>query len=232
MARKIRARGDLAAKPNRGEPLVKVTIYVEGGGDSEATRTKCRKGFATFFKRLLPGKAQPRIVPCGGRQQAFDDFCIALENLTNSEQAMLLVDSEEAVRPGYTAWQHLRARNGDGWKKPESASEDQVRLMVQCMESWFIADAGNLEKYYKQDFKKSKLPTLDPKNESIEHINKKEIERVLEEATKSTSKGAYHKTKHGFALLEVIDPSRICKSSAHAKMLRDVLAEWLDDRPI
>ena len=53
---------------------------MEGGGDGPTTRALCRKGFADFFAKLLPGMARAKIIPCGGRQQTYDDFCTFLEN--------------------------------------------------------------------------------------------------------------------------------------------------------
>jgi hypothetical protein len=47
---------------------------------------------------------------------------------------------------------------------------------------------------------------------------------------KPLTKGPYHKTKHGFALLAVIEPKTVIAASEHASKLRDVLDEWLDDR--
>lgn len=71
-----------------------VKLYVEGGGDSESLHSKCRDGFRCFLKNARLSGALPRIVACGGRGKAIDRFCTAL---SQGEEALLLVDSEEPV---------------------------------------------------------------------------------------------------------------------------------------
>ena len=50
---------------------MRVLIYVEGGGVGDQSMTTCRKGFLSFFERLLPGKNRVEVIPCGGRSNAF-----------------------------------------------------------------------------------------------------------------------------------------------------------------
>jgi hypothetical protein len=46
----------------------------------------------------------------------------------------------------------------------------------------------------------------------------------LSRATKDTAtKGEYHKTRHGFAILESIDPAKVRERSPHAKAFLDFL---------
>ena len=47
-------------------------------------------------------------------------------------------------------WQHLLAR--DGWNGPNGVDEDQAFLMVQFMETWFLADKDGLRGYFGQGF--------------------------------------------------------------------------------
>lgn len=207
---------------------MKVSIYVEGGGDQQNTLTECRHGFAEFIRKMLPGKARPRVIPCGGRGAAYKDFCTAISQLKEGEKVLLLVDSEEPVDSGDDAWAHLHKRVGDGWAKPDAADEKNACMMVQCMESWFVADPEALADYYRKNFKKTKLPKLS--KAGIEIISKQKVGESLKHATTATSKGAYHKTRHGFALLAAVDPSKVIAASAHAGKLRDILNGWLDDR--
>ena len=69
-----------------------VKIYVEGGGDSDRTRTGCRRGFSGLVGKALNDLPKPRIVVCGGRGQTFKDFSRAAGE--DEETALLLVDSE------------------------------------------------------------------------------------------------------------------------------------------
>jgi len=133
---------------DRGQPLVSsIKIYVEGGGKGKHTPGKCRKGFAEFFKKMVPDGRQPRVNACGPRNKTFKDFCTAIrQNPQNIN--ILLVDSEGPVNK--KPWEHLK--NRDNWNRPDEVTDDSVHLMVQCMESWFLADKDVLEKYYGQGF--------------------------------------------------------------------------------
>ena len=91
--------------------------------------------------------------------------------------------------------------------------------MVQCMEAWFLADRAALVNYYGQDFRESALPG----NPNIEAVSKVDVLNGLERATKDTNKGSYHKTKHGFPILECIDPNAVRERSDHADALFRVL---------
>lgn len=143
--------------------MVELRLYVEGGGDSKLLRTACRQGFSEFLGKAGLKGHMPRIVACGGRKQAYDDFCTAL---SNGKKALLLVDSEDHVTT-VSAWQHLLIRQGDQWLTPEGASEEHCHLMVQCMESWFLADRQTLETFFGQGFKTNALPVAANPIESI-----------------------------------------------------------------
>jgi hypothetical protein len=99
------------------------------------------------------------------------------------------------------------------------ATEDQAHLMVQCMEAWILADRESVVKYYGQGFIASKLPP--PQN--VEQKSSAEALQILQQASSNTSKGEYHKTQHGFDLLERIDPQLIRIASPHANRLFEVL---------
>ncbi len=101
-------------------------------------------------------------------------------------------------------------------------------MMVQCMESWFLADPDTVAAYYKKDFKKTKLPKLG--KGGVETISKQKVQQSLKSATCQTQKGPYHKTRHGFALLAIIEPERVIAASEHASKFRDLLDKWLDSR--
>jgi hypothetical protein len=119
---------------------VSVTIYVEGGGVGNASLTKCRKGFGIFFERLLLGKDRVKVVACGGRSKAFKKFRTAHQGVMPGDYVILLVDSEGPVEAHVSPWDYLVKREGDKRLKPKSATDDQVHLMVQCMEAWLMAD--------------------------------------------------------------------------------------------
>jgi len=193
---------------------VSVRIYVEGGFEGN-TSNNCRAAFRKFFEKLVrPGSFS--VIASGSRANAFRNFSLALRQ-HKGDYILLLVDSETAVTA--SPWQHLGERETDGWHRPVGASEDQAHLMVQVMEAWFLADHQLLADFYGQGFLRRALP----RQSDIEQIAKADVLRALRRASKSTSKGGYHKTRHGFELLEQIDPRRVRAASRHAERLFGVL---------
>ncbi len=197
--------------------MVAVRLYVEGGGTTNRLRTDCRRGFAEFFKKAGLAGRMPRIIASGGRREAYKDFCIAQRQ--GAVCALLLVDSEKAVAEEDGPWDHLNKR--DLWSRPPGASDDQCHLMVQIMESWFLADKKTLAKYFGKGFNEGALP----KRDDIEAIPKADVFKGLENATRQTeTKGTYSKGSHSFEILALIDPKLVRRASAYANRLLVVLA--------
>ncbi|TKB67265.1 MAG: DUF4276 family protein [Nitrospira sp.] len=197
-------------------------VYVEGGGDANIMRTKCRKGFTEFFRRAGLSGRMPRIVACGSRNQAYDDFCTAVR-MGQEEIPILLVDSEGPILPNESPWQYLKSR--DDWQCPDDVKQGQVQLMVQCMETWFLADRDVLATFYGQGFTAGALP----KRLDIENVSKKDIFDGLSRATRNSQpKGEYQK-KHSFDLLSMIDPDKLRKVSPHAQKLISALNSGMED---
>ena len=194
-----------------------VRIYVEGGGDNKDTIRRCKQGFTSYCQDLAPPNRRPSIIACGGRQQAFDRFNTAVRGSDAGEVCVLLVDAEDHVTAG-TPTEHLRTR--DGWNFPV-LDRHKVFLMVQAMEAWFLADREALAVFYNGGFLPKSLPGS-PTN--IEAVSKRELEPKLKHASSGTkTKGEYHKTKHGFALLALIDPAKVGRASPHAASFNQFL---------
>jgi Domain of unknown function (DUF4276) len=131
----------------------------------------------------------------------------------------LLVDSEDPLVGGSVV-EHLRRR--DRWDfPPESA--DKLFLMTQCMESWFLADRRALTNYYGQHFRENSLPG----RTNIEEIPKRDVQDALTKATisRDCQKGTYHKTRHGFSILALINPKLVELASLQAKRFHDFLRD-------
>ena len=159
----------------------------------------------------------PSVKACGGRNQTYKDFCAELNEADPDQFTVLLVDSEDLVAEGHTPWQHLRSR--DGWAQPPNADDDSAHLMVQVMETWFLADKGELAKYFGGGFNKKSLPS----NPDIEAIIKSDVSSGLAAATRKCQKGSYSKGKHSFDILANIDPNKVARASPHASKLIDTL---------
>lgn len=192
-------------------------IYVEGAAqNSYRARTLCRKSFATFFANTdLKNKLKlPGIVPCGGRKRTYDNFKTAMKTRQPDELPLLLVDSETAVKTGRTAWEHLKERPEDNWDKPEGAKDDQAFLMVQVMETWFLADREALKSFFGQHLR----DTAFKKWPHLEDVPKATVIETLKTATAACAK-KYEKGETSFDLLANISPKEVEDASPHAKAL-------------
>ena len=172
-----------------------IHIYIEGGGDITKQREKLRRGFDRLFSQIKE-KARTkgwslRFECCGSRGQAYKDFKNATQELNRINA--LLVDSE-----GYVANYVNMKDDGDirinYLKRREDWSFDKidpknVHLMIQCMETWFLADVEALKRVYKKDFNDRAIPNC----KNLEKLSKQSIEEALTKFTKNTKKGNYYK---------------------------------------
>ena len=192
--------------------MVTAELYIEGGGDnrqqhSKALRVRFRQGWNAFFKSAGLGGRMPKVVRAGGRQQTFERFAIAVAERHPGIVPLLLVDSEAPVKAGHSVWQHLQVR--DGWNQPLNADDDQAFLMVQAMETWFLADRNSLQRYFGAKFNENAFRQWP----QLEAVPKATVFDALERAT---DKG-YAKGKVSFELLAQIDPARVEAACPHAK---------------
>lgn len=217
---------------NRGHAVVTYKLYVEGGGDSKALRTKCRMGFSAFFQKAGLKGIMPCIVACGSREKAYDMFCTAVAEPKSDERALLLVDSEAPVAAKHMIgkpeewrpWEHLRCDSGDDWVKPASSRDADCHLMVQVMESWFLADKNTLKDFFGQGFHFNSLPA----HTNIEAVSKDAVYQGLKNATRDCkSKCCYKKGDHSFDILIKIAPDAVCGASSWAKRLVTTLQETI-----
>jgi len=208
--------------------MKEIAIYVEGGGNTAQQKSDLRLGFNGLFselkKKAEKNKYRWKLILCGGRQQAYQDFNNAL---TNEPQAIniLLVDSEDPISlfdknndDAKARVKHLKQR--DNWSFSEIKPE-RVHLMVQCMEAWIISDAEALATFYGQGFLENCLP----KRNDLEEELKSDIEKKLMQATRSTQKGEYAKIKHASKLLKIVSPTKIEKRCPRFKEF----VRWLDE---
>ena len=165
----------------------------------------------------------PRVIACGGRDQAYDRFCTAIVQRPDHFN-VLLVDSEGPVAAA-EPWAHLKQR--DGWDRPNSAWKDSAHLMVQMMESWFLADRDCLARYFGDGFRANALPAPE---RAIEEISKEDLEKALRECARRSSKGRYAKGRDSFALLGRLDAAKVVDASPHARRLVEVIAAKMEGR--
>lgn len=196
-----------------------VKLFVEGGGDTNQLRTKLRAGFARFLEKAGFKGRMPRIVACGGRGEAYDDFCKSFEG--KELDSILLVDSEEQIS-ARGKWDHVQKRQGDHWTRPEGAAENDIHFMVSAMEAWLHADRDALQAFFGPEFRADSLSA----QKDVEKISKQDLYEGLSRATKNCKKGHYSKGGHSFDILAKLDPVKVRKASPHA----DQFLRELDNR--
>ena len=192
--------------------MVTALLYIEGGGDrKDSLENRFRRGWKKFFERADVG-GKTRIVRGGGRQKTYNRLSTAVSNAIPGKVPFLLVDSEDAVTLGRSTWHHVL--NRDGWDQPEGAGNDQAFLMVQVMETWFLADREALRKYFGAKLKERAFKTWP----NLENVPKRQVFKALKTATASCHK-RYSKGEISFELLAQVDPVRVEDACPHAKAL-------------
>jgi len=192
---------------------VSARLYVEGG-DSKEDQIRCREGFRKLIEQagFADTQRMPRLIACGGRDAAFDDFKSAHSGRVADYIAML-VDSEDPVAEAEKTWDHLKAR--DNWDRPDGAVDEQVLLMTTCMETWIVADRAALREHYGHKLQENALPPL----VKLETRDRHDVHDRLVHATRNCS-NAFSKGKRAFQVLGALKPSPLASLPSFARMVR------------
>ena len=131
---------------------------------------------------------------------------------------MLLVDSEAPVSTETDPWDHLKQR--DRWERPSDAEDDQAQLMVQCMETWIVADRETLRDVFGSSLLENALPPLN----NLEAHSKDDVQDKLVHATRDCGRNrAYTKGRRSFQVLERINPDIMKQHLPHFVRLCEML---------
>ena len=201
--------------------MVRVIIYIEGGGEGQLYDVLFRMAWSHFFQKAGLEGRMPRIVRGGSRNQACHRFKNRVNQPRTGEFPLLLVDSEAPVRPGHSSRQHFE-RHDSEWEWPDSVGDGQVFMMVQFMETWFVADRQLLRRYFGNRLRENKFKAWP----ALEDVPKQTIIDALIDATVDCPK-TYAKGKVSFEILQDLDPVCVETACPHAKELLDRLRELL-----
>jgi len=209
--------------------VTEIAIYVEGGGDTPEQKAELRRGLDGLLDNVKSKARAKRLswklIPSGGRQATYEAFINALH--TNPDRInVLLVDSETPIaavtgdtdQDAEVRVAHLTQR--DQWDFSEVHSQ-RVHLMVQCMETWIVADVDALRRFYGQGFATNSLP----RRVNLEEEPKVDVYNKLMMATRATQKGEYGKIRHASRLLQNIDPIQV---ETHCPRFA-ILMRWLEE---
>lgn len=140
----------------------------------------------------------PGVVRGKGRVRTYNLFKTAVTNAAPDTLPLLLVDSEGAVLPNHTVWEHLKSR--DGWDQPLGAGADDAFLMVQLMEPWLLADRAALRKYFGPKLNEKAFAEWP----ELESVPKATVLHALEKAT-ADCKTKYAKGPVAFEVLSSVE---------------------------
>ncbi|MBS1794777.1 MAG: DUF4276 family protein [Acidobacteria bacterium] len=196
----------------------KILVYIEGDTKKgNAAAVTLREGFSVFFQTLADKIRVPvKPVMCGARETAIRLF---LANLDADSEGfiVLLVDSESAVGAGETPKDFLRKISPKfDFRK---VGDDQCHLMVELMESWFLADRKALAGFFGPGFNPKALP----QNKNVEQIPKTDVLAGLKNATRKTAKKEYGKGAHSGEILRQIDSAKVRRAAPHCEKLFEAI---------
>ena len=197
------------------------TLYLEGGAtrpDSKELKIRCREGFRKLLEKCGYGdqRRMPRLVACGSRHTAFEDFKTALGARANDDYVALWVDSEDPMASIGKSWAHLKTR--DNWAQPSGATDDQVLFMTTCMETLVSADHDALKKHYGPELQTTALPPL----ANLENRDRHDVQDKLVHATRKCT-NAYAKGKRSFEILAMLAPATLEKHLPSFVRIRRIL---------
>ena len=92
--------------------------------------------------------------------------------------------------------------------------------MVQCMETWCLADRDALKDFFGHEFQESALPS----DTVLESRSKADVLNALSHATRDCGRDRqYSKGRRSFELVGNLDPAKLKSRLPHFQRLLDVL---------
>ncbi|MEO8657068.1 MAG: DUF4276 family protein [Bryobacteraceae bacterium] len=203
-------------------------LYLEGGAtgpDSKELKIRCREGFRKLLQKCgyENQRRMPRLIACGSRQAAFEDFQAAVRIAGPADYVALWIDSEDPLANPEASWDHLRAR--DNWQRPLGVTDDQVLFMTTCMETLIVADRTALTEHFGAKLQTTALPPL----VDLENRHRHDVQDGLVRATRNC-KNVYEKGKRSFEVLAKLSPEALAAHLPSFVRARRILNQKLNPR--
>jgi hypothetical protein len=199
-----------------------IWLHVEGGGNS-TQKEQLRQGFGAFLgglqDRARARGIRVRVTFWGPRSETYVSFMRSLRQ-TPATLHLLLVDSEGPVTSAPR--HHLTIT--DAWNLA-GISDEQCHLMIEVMESWFLADPGVLENYFGQGFSVDALPPT----RDVEQVAKDTVLEKLNRAARATKKQRYDKGRDTHLILARLDAGKVRSRAQHCDRLFATIEQQIAD---
>lgn len=202
---------------------MKLVVFVEGtAGDPGALR----KAFRQFLERLgFPGSAI-QIVAAGDGPAAHKAYEKFVSRSEDDRIVFLLIDSEQHKERDLPNWEFLsRTRK---LRKPKAAGVNSLGLMVQCMETWFLADRDAAIGYFRLGKGGDPLP----RHAHPELVPKVRILDSFDKASHQSRRRRYQKGADALALLGLVDPNIVAERCPHAERFFNALRRSSSDETV
>ena len=194
--------------------VAEVAIHFEG-------HSNLRRGFHKLFEPHVNHARQQRIrfklIAGGSRTEAVKDFLRSCKS-QQSNLNVLLIDSEGPILDTASAIRSLRSQSF--WDGSVACDDEQVNLMVQAMEAWFIADPQALINHFGRGFNIKALPT--PQN--AESVSPSDLTIAIRKGLRNSGRRRYDKVTDGLKLLQLVDHAKVGQYCQHFQRLMDYLS--------
>jgi hypothetical protein len=196
-----------------------ILVYIEGeggGGTSSKRRHlngEFRKSWKLFLQPLADyardhGISRFQCIPGRGGASTADKFFNPLPQQASALR-ILLIDSENSVSDVEKPWKMLEQ------DPPTWADDKNCYLMVQCLETWLLADVPSLCDHYnkpKKCFNENKLKAWS----NLEKVPRKTLQKALEAATADCPNPYTH--SDGNFLIAKVEREKLKKLSSVARL--------------